>query len=72
MTEQAIAREVQALRAAVDAGGLEDPQVRATAAATLDRLRAQWRLTPAAFEADTTAALEAGTLQGLPPLEEGL
>jgi len=58
VTVQDITREVQALRAAVDAGGLEDPRGRATVAATLDRLRAQWRATPEAFETETTAALK--------------
>ena len=42
----------------MDAGGLEDPRGRATATAALERLRAQWRVTPEAFEADTTAALK--------------
>ena len=58
VTGQAIASEVQALRATVDRGGLEDPRVRAATAAALDRLRAQWRVTPDAFAAETTSALK--------------
>jgi len=57
VTAQAIAREVETLRAALD-GGRDDPRVRATCASTLERLRAQWRLTPEAFDLQTTAALK--------------
>ncbi|HEY4185249.1 MAG TPA: ATP-dependent DNA helicase RecQ [Polyangia bacterium] len=56
MTAQTIEREVDSLRASLNAGGAEDPRVHATCSATLDRLRALWRVTPEAFgpEAMTT------------------
>jgi len=74
VTGQAIALEVQALRAAMDAGGLQDARVRASTAAALNRLRAQWRLTPDAFAADATAALKqiAQALKASEPGETGV
>jgi ATP-dependent DNA helicase RecQ len=58
VTAQNIEHEVDSLRASLSAGGAGDPRVRAACAASLDRLRALWRVAPTSFDAETMVTLK--------------